>query len=198
MSAIVGLRAAVLAVLVLVVGCGLFEPRPPRPGGGGAVNCLVPNSPDLVMSNVRHQYGSLQGVTCYSSMIDTGFVFHPDASDSIQALPDTVYAHWTRDIETRVATGLASEAKFDSTVIDSEYASPVISPDQRTQTRFFVYRLVARAPQAAPDTVFSGLADITFFQGGDAQWHITNWVDKRDASGARTWGYLRSRYRVGF
>src|SRR5882762_9735873 len=113
--------ALLLAVfLTQATGCGLFQPRPPRPGGGGGVTCLVPNTPDLVMANVRLHYGSLQGVTCYSSMLDTAFVFHPDASDSISALPDTVYAHWTRGIESRVATSLASDATFDSMVIDSE------------------------------------------------------------------------------
>ena len=186
------------AVLLSQSGCWLFDPRSPRPGGGAGVNCLVPNTPDLVMTNVRLRYGSLQGVTCYTSMLGAPFFFHPDASDSISALPDTVYAHWTRDIEARVASNLASNATFDSMVIDSEYAAPVTSPDQRTQTRFFVYRLVVHSPHAAPDTLFSGLADITFFQGSDAQWHITDWVDKRDTSGSRTWGYLRRLYRVGF
>jgi len=161
------------------------------------VVCLTPNTPEAVLSNVIARYASVAGVTCYTQMLDATFAFHPDASDSIQALPDTVYANWNRDIETRDVSNLASNATFHTASFDSEYAARVISSDQRTQIRFYAYHLVIHASQVS-DTLFQGLADVTFFQGADAQWHITNWVDKRDGSGARTWGFLRARYRVGF
>ena len=193
-------RAATLAILSLFLagGCGLFEPRDPRPGGGPGVSCATPNSPDNVVANVLNHYPELAGVTCYTDMLDASFAFHPDAADSNDALPDTVYANWNRDIEVRDATNIARNATFHVASFDSEYAARVISADQRTQVRFYAYHLIIHASQVAPDTLFRGLADITFFQGGDAQWHITNWVDKRDGSGARTWGYLRRVYRVGF
>jgi hypothetical protein len=186
------------ALAVLVAGCGLFEPRDPIGAGGPGVNCATPNSPENVVSNVVNHYAELAGVNCYSDMLDTAFTFHPDAADSIEALPDTVYNHWTRDIESRDASNVARDATFHLAAFDSEYAARVISADQRTQIRFYAYHLILHAPQASPDTLFRGLADITFFQGADAQWHITNWVDKRDGSGARTWGYLRRLYRIGF
>ena len=197
-----GNRKTWFAALTLVTlagvlsGC-LFSPRAPRPGGGSGVICLTPNSPEAVLSNVIAHYASVAGVTCYTQMLDATFAFHPDASDSIQALPDTVYSNWNRDIETRDVSNLASNATFRAASFDSEYAARVISSDQRTQIRFYAYHLIIHASQV-PDTLFRGLADVTYFQGADAQWHITNWVDKRDASGAKTWGYLRARYRVGF
>jgi len=194
-------RHLVLAALTLIplflFGCSLFKARPIRPGGGAGVSCATPDTPEAVLANVIQHYAELAGVTCYTSMLDMGFAFHPDAADSIQALPDTVYANWNRDIETRVAGGLASDATFHVASFDSEYAARVISGDQRTQTRFYTYHLIIHASQV-PDTLFKGRADITFFQGSDAQWHITNWIDKRDASGAPTWGFLRARYRTGF
>jgi len=196
-----GARFLILATVAIIplflYGCSLFKPREPRPGGGSGVSCATPNTPEAVLSNVVQHYGELAGVTCYTQMLDTGFAFHPDAADSIQALPDTIYANWNRDIEARVAGGLASDATFHVAAFDSEYAPRVISSDQRTQTRFYTYHLIIHASQV-PDTLFKGLADITFFQGLDAQWHITNWADKRDASGAPTWGFLRGRYRTGF
>jgi len=132
-------------------------------------------------------------------MLDASFAFHPDATDSNEIAPgDTSYVHWTRDIESRDARNVAADATTRLVSFDGEYASRVISADQRTQIRFYNYHLILHASQVAPDTLFQGLADITFFQGDDAQWHITSWVDKRDGSGARTWGYLRRVYRVGF
>lgn len=193
------LAYATLALLGLVAGCGLFEPRDPRPGGGPGVNCATPNSPDNVVANIVNHYAELAGVSCYTDMLDETFLFHPDLTDSSEVPPgDMVFVNWNRDVESRDARNIAAAATFHSVSFDSEYAARVISPDQRTQVRFYAYHLIIRAPQVAPDTLFQGLADITFFQGSDAQWHITNWVDKRDGSGARTWGYLRRVYRVGF
>jgi hypothetical protein len=185
-------------LLALVAGCGLFKPRDPLPGGGPSVSCLTPNIPDNVVTNVVDRYATVVGVTCYTQMIDTSFAFRPDAADSIQAGEPTPYANWNHDVEARVASELALDTAARLVSFDSLYAPTVISPDQRTQTRFYAYHLIIHASRAAPDTMFSGLADLTFYQGDDAEWHLTQWVDKRDASGLRTWGYLRRLYRVGF
>src|SRR2546428_14149069 len=104
-------------------------------------------------------------------MADASFAFHPDITDSQQALPDTVYAHWTRDVESRDAAELAANVTFRVAGFDSEYASRFISADQRTQIRFYAYHLIIHASKFAPDTLFGGRADITLYQGGDAQWH---------------------------
>ena len=105
---------------------------------------------------------------------------------------------WTKAVESRDAREIAAKTTFRSVNFDSEYAVRVTSTDQRTQIRFYAYRVILHAPQISPDTLYQGRADITFFEGGDGQWHITSWVDKRDGSGERTWGYLRRINRVGF
>ena len=195
------LRAAAAGLSLALagfLGCGLFEPRDPKVGGDPGVICLTPNTPSAVVANVTAHYASSPGLTCYTSMLDSAFAFHPDVADSIDSTPD-IFLNWNRDIESRVATNLARDATSRSVTFDSFYASPSTSPDGRTQVQFWVYHLIVKAPQAAPDTLFRGFADITFFQGASGgQWHITTWVDRRDTSGARTWGYLRSLYRVGF
>ena len=192
-------QALTILLLVSIAGCGLFKPRDPRPGGGPGVNCLTPNSPDNVVANLLAHYAELAGTTCYTDMLDAAFAFHPDVTDSNELAPgDTSFVHWTHDVEARDARNVAADAASHQVTLPTEYASRVISGDQRTEIRFYNYRVILHASQVAPDTLFQGLADITFFQGNDAQWHITNWVDKRDGSGARTWGYLRRVYRVGF
>ena len=186
-----------LAILALtqVTGCGLFKTRKPL-GVGPSVTCRTPNTPDDVVANILERYAEVQGLTCYLDMLDQSFAFHPDPQDSNEALPDTVYSNWDRSIEAAAATRLAGNTTFHVAAFDSEYASRVISGDQRTETRFYAYHLIIHASAVAPDTLFRGLADITFVQGSNAQWHATNWSDRRDASGARTWGYLRAKYRA--
>lgn len=192
--------AAGLTVLALALtaGCGLFKPRDPRPGGGPTVNCATPNTSDDVILNTINHYAEQAGIACFIDMLDDSFAFHPDITDSSEIPPgSTVFLQWNKDVESRDARAIAGQTTFRSLAFDSEYALPVISPDQRTETRFFTYRLILHAPQF-PDTLYQGRADITFFNGANAQWHITSWVDKRDASGERTWGYLRRINRVGF
>jgi len=202
MRRVTAVQMTVLALAALAPqmhGCGIFSPRDPRPGGGQAIVCLTANTPDDVVSNVLAQYASFPGHECYSSMLDTSFTFHPDAADSIDAATagqGTVYANWTASVESNVDLLLAREATFHMTVFDSMYATTVISPGPpRTEVRYYAYHLIIHASQAAPDTLFSGRADLTIVQGSDAQWHIVNWQDRRDTSGARTWGYLRRLYR---
>jgi len=178
-----------------MAGCGLFRPRNPVSVGPG-VTCRTPNTPDEVVANIVERYAEVQGLTCYAEMLDSRFAFHPDPQDSIQSLPDSVYSNWNKDVETLVAGKLAANATFHVASFDSEYANRVISGDQRKETRFYAYHLIVHASSVAPDTLFRGLADITFEQGSNAQWHMTNWTDKRDASGLKTWGYLRAVYRT--
>jgi len=189
-------RQILLVLLAVMTGCGLFDTRAVKPGGGPGVPCATPNSPDDVVSNVVQNYANLAGLTCYTSMLDPIFLFHPDGSDSNDAPPGT-YLNWTRDVESRVSSNLAADDTFGVAVLDSEYTSRVVV-DTRTEIRFYNYHLVLRATRTQPDTLFRGLADITFHEGVDQRWRITDWVDKRDGSGARTWGYVRGLYRVGF
>src|SRR5207245_9694296 len=102
---------------------------------------------------------------------------------------ESVYGNWTRSVESSVASLLAGNATFHQVFFDSTYASTVTVPGPpRTEVRFYAYHLIIHASQAAPDTLFSGRADLTIVQGTNTQWHIVNWQDRRDASGARTWG----------
>ena len=192
------MRAVALTLALIapqMLGCGLFKPRDVRPGGGAGVPCPAPNSPDDVVTNLLANYASSVGLECYTSMLDDSFTFHPDAADSLAA-PDTVYVNWTRAVESSVASLLAGNATFHQVFFDSTYASTVTSPGPpRTEVRFYAYHLISHASQAAPDTFFSGRADLTIVQGSNTQWHIVNWQDRRDPSGARTWGYLRRLYR---
>ncbi len=192
------LRAALfLSVLgqISLWGCGLFKPRNPEPGGGVPSDCLTANTPDNVVTNVLAHYAAVNGITCYTSMLDSSFAFHPDPTDSIEALPG-IFSGWNRNVETNDVSNIASDAKFHAAFFDSQYAVQVLSSDQRTLTRFYAYHLIVRSSK--PDTLYQGRADITFFQSSNAVWHVTEWVDHRDASGLRTWGYLRSLYRFGF
>ena len=100
-------------LLAQIAGCGLFKPRDPLPGGGPSVPCLTPNTPGSVITNVVDRYATVAGVTCYTQMLDTSFVFRPDVQDSSDAGDPTPYANWNREVE----SGVASELAVDSLLV---------------------------------------------------------------------------------
>jgi len=179
-----------------VASCGLFKTRSPVQPSPPAEGCHPLTSGYLAaVLNVEDFYGRLSGQTCYASTIDAAFAFHPDPQDSSQALPDTPYIAWDDSIETRVNTNIASVERFISIGFTREYASPLISPDQTTQVRFYEYLLRLHV-QGQVDTLrFTGLSDLTIHRGTDGQWRLTQWVDHRGSVSDSTWGLLRRTYR---
>lgn len=188
-----------LAAGLALGGCGLFEPRDPRdeiPVTGERCRNLA--EPDSLVDNTVVHYGRQTGLSCYASMIDAGFVFHPDTQDDLEAPDPNPYVGWNRDIETRVTTNVAASAVFLEVGFDGEYQTPTTTTNPRTETRYYNYHVFYRK-QGQPDTTrYQGLADITFLQGTGTLWSIKEWRDQRDGSGLLTWGRLRADNRVGF
>jgi hypothetical protein len=191
------LRTAVLAACTAVAACSLFETRDPveppppaegcRPLTGGANAAVIPNVEDF--------YARVSGATCFNSTLDTSFIFHPDAIDSSDALPQTPFIDWNDDVEKDVAANIANVADFIEVDFQGEYASPVISPDQTTEVRFYDYQLRLSLISASDTVRFTGQADLTFHRGADGQWKITDWVDRRGGVADSTWGFLRSQFK---
>jgi len=189
-----------LAVCVGLLSCGLFEPRkpnrpPPLPSG-----CRSLTETQAVFDNIEDPnvgYGRSAGLICYSSMLDTAFLFHPDPQDSNQTLPLTPYIGWDETVEARVNSGIASNQDFIKVQFGDNYANPIF-PDNSTEIHFRNYQVLFSAKDSTDTLRFSGLADLTFRRGTDGQWRIADWVDHRGPAGDPTWGILRRQYRVGF
>ena len=82
-----------MVLICLTAGaCGLFETRtpeqPPPPTEEGCRSLTGLTS--AVVFNIEDFYGRGTGRTCYESMLDTSFVFHPDPQDSSPRPPGTV------------------------------------------------------------------------------------------------------------
>lgn len=194
------MRTAVWSALFVVAGvavgaCGLFETRNPAQPLPPASGCrpLTTGPTSAVVPNTEEFYGKAGGITCYNSVLDTSFIFHPDPTDSSQALPQTPYVGWDEIVEADVNSRIASQQDFMEVDFQSEYSPAIIASDQ--ETRFYQYQL-RLSFTSAPDTVrYTGLADLTFRRGADGQWKITDWVDHRGSVSDSTWGLLRGSQR---
>jgi len=185
----------VAAVSLAAGGCGLFDTRnaakPETPTEG--CRPLTSGPTIAVIPNVEEFYGRSGAVTCYNSMVDSSFVFHPDPQDSSQALPQTPYVGWDETVEQDVNSRIASQQDFMKVDFQAEYAAAIISTNQ--EIRFYPYEL-RLSLTSSPDTVrYTGRADLTFKRGTDGQWRITDWVDHRGSVSDSTWGLLRATER---
>jgi hypothetical protein len=191
------LFAAIFAGFV-VGACGLFQAREPLQPPPPATGCraLTGGPTAAVIPNTEEFYGRTSGESCYNSMLDTSFVFHPDGIDSSQALPSTPFIAWNDSVEARSNANIGSVQQFVNVAFQDQ-GSPIISPDGTTEVRFYQYQLRLRSVTTGPDTLrYTGLADITFHRGPDGQWRMTNWVDHRGGVTDSTWGILRAAFRL--
>lgn len=190
------LRGGVVAAVCLAIGaCGLFKARnptkPPPPVGG--CRSLTSGPTLAVVPNIEDSYGRSSLATCYASLVDTSFAFHPDPTDSSVAQAGT-YDAWNDSVEVSVNGNLANLQDFMSVSL-TDKGSAIISPDQATELRFYDY-VVRISFSNAPETLrYTGVADITFHRGIDGQWRMTEWVDHRGAVNDSTWGRLRGDHR---
>ncbi len=194
------LGVAVCVGAAAVGACGLFETREPFKPAPPVSGCraLTGGPNQAVIPNIEDFYGRPSTETCYNSLVDTSFLFHPDPQDSSQLLPQTPYIGWDEVVEANSNSRIGSLQDFIKVDFQREYSPTVISPDQTTEVHFYEYQL-RLSLVAAPETLrYTGLADITFHRGFDGQWKMTGWVDHRGAVNDSTWGNLRGQNRVGF
>ena len=141
--------------------------------------------------NVEDAYGRRDLTTCYNSMIDTSFAFHPDPQDSAQT-PER-FAGWDDVVEIGHNAKIALNQSFIEVDFLREYQTAIISTDQNTEVRFYEYQLRVSGLVQGDSTIarYTGLADLTMRRGTDGQWRIVDWADHRGSVSDSTWGLLR-------
>ena len=187
----------VAALTLSSLSCGLFETRDPQEPEPSGPDCLPLTNSAAVTRNIETAYGRNTLLTCYGSLLDTAFLFHPDPQDSLQN--PILFVGWDEQVEASHNSQVAALQTFIEVEFPSEYQNAIISPDQNTETRFFEYLLRVRGlvPSDTTTARYTGRADITFRRGADGQWRIIDWADHRGSVSDSTWGLLRSNQRPG-
>jgi hypothetical protein len=181
-----------LLLLVAILGCGLFEPRQPRPAVVFPEPCHARTTADSVVVNIVRHYG--RATSCYADQVDTGFVFGADIQDSLDREIQTPnpFENWNPDVEIRVSQDVSRNFDSIQVYLDSTYASAVTSSNPTRETRYYYYHLlVFHSPLT---TRYQGQAEMTFVQRS-TDFTLESFRDHRDGSGLPTWGSLRASQR---
>jgi hypothetical protein len=118
------LPVALLAIGLLVVGCGIFSPDQSKtpPGGGGGNSFPPSTSPDILMQNFENAWQQMNIVE-YEKLLDDEFQFFFSPSDSLQ---DFVGESWDRTKEL-ASTGAMFSNQPGSDPKTGEPISPILS-----------------------------------------------------------------------
>ncbi len=190
------LLLALAAACLASGGCGLFETRNPQPPGEPGVAWIPPTEPETLFVDLKNSMEGKVLANFQRCFVDTGFVFHPDPSDSVElfdALKRDVFADWNLDVELAVAQNIFDEAGTIKLTLTSRDAPVFVSPEERIY--YFKYELQILYKIGSAET-FRGLADFDVRSVGGL-WYIQMWLDKRDPdySALRTWGNYKGTKR---
>ena len=110
--------------------------------------------------NIESAYGRNTLLTCYSSLLDTTFLFHPDPQDSLQN--PIQFLGWDEQVEASHNSQVATLQTFIEVDFPGEYQNAIISPDQNTEVRFYEYLVRVRGLVPSDTTTARYTGQISF------------------------------------
>jgi len=182
-------------ILVALAGGCLFQPREAEdPTQVTGPIWVPPQYLGNALGNMKRSLESKVLTNYERSFSETGLLMELDPSD-LSDLGENPFDPWSKTQEgarmTGILNGTTATLGVTWTVGDSL--------DESSSVRYYRdlrYRLTFT--KGGISVVYSGLADLYFTDDGTGSWYITRWVDKRDGTANRTWGWLRGRNQVEF
>ena len=190
-----------VAGLVLVASCGVFEPRDsedPKEGSGGSVY-IQPQEPAVVISNLVTVMAETPH-TNYPELFAEDFTFVPDPDDVLtleSIYGQGVFDDWDVDVEVQVGDRLFG--RYFLALLELSEGT-VIEDTDSTYTVVHEYRFDILGDQGWSN--FRGAANFRIKQDpSDKLWYIYQWEDFRteasDSAGIDgTWGLHKGEIRA--
>ncbi|MBD3237358.1 MAG: hypothetical protein GF330_11680 [Candidatus Eisenbacteria bacterium] len=189
-----GLLGALLILPLLGGGC-IFDTREPEGGPGGPqVEWVNPETMGNALGNMQRALEAKVLTNYGRSFSEDGLEMILDAGDEAE-LGGNPFDSWSAAQEEQRMSGIVNSAEAELevrwTVRDSV--------DETSSERYYEdleYLLTFEKADSVAE--YSGQVDLWFEDDGAGLWFITKWIDKRDGSGRRTWGWLRASNKVEF
>ncbi len=189
--------AGALALLVgSLAGCIFSTREPESSGGGSGVEWVSPQTLGSALGNMKRALDAKEVINYGRSFSGAHLEMVLDPAD-LGELGDAAseFESWSAQLEEQRMLGILNATLATLTVAWTVQDSL----DESASIRYYKdlgYRLTF--VQTPRTVVYSGKADVYFEDDGTGQWFIIKWVDKRDGSSNRTWGWLRARNAVEF
>jgi hypothetical protein len=184
-----------LSLLLVFIGCGVFEPRDPEPPSQSGLNYQPPTDPSIVISNLQsaiEQKNAANYMSCFVDPLRTGqqFAFLP-AADAVP-LYGGVLAHWTLTEEQAYFQNLiARSAQNAFSSLSLEMTSSSVSADSVVYS--YTYTLVFEHSDVSFPTTAKGLLWFTLRPDNNNFWAIYRWTDFTSPN-ALSWSHFKGKF----
>lgn len=176
-----------LILVLLLAGCGLFEPRVPEAPVLEGGTYVQPDTPDRVVDNLTEAVREANAGN-YRRSLDDGFTFRPTAA--VQATDIAYWGTWGRPEEEGYFAALvaALQPGATPTLTLSDEALVYLSDDRYTfEAR---YRLAVPHRRTDAPTVVEGRLVWEIVQRSDGLWRLAGWADEA-VDGVPAWSDLK-------
>jgi hypothetical protein len=185
-----------LLVLVLV-GCNIFETRTPEPPSQSSSTFVPATDPSLVFSNMANSFRDLNSVNYLKSFADSlsagrSFSFEPTQQAKIKY--GGIFLTWNRQSEqqyfenlrSKIPTGSAATLTFESLTAQSLQSD---SAQYEVTYRLTVPHTVASLPTEA-----TGKAQFLLIADRSRNWVIWRWIDLTTNTSTFSWSDLKGAF----
>ncbi len=177
------------AILVLGAGCDLFAPRTPEDPITEAGTFTQPDTPDLVVDNLRAAIAEMNTAN-YRRSLAEDLTFEPTAV--AQARDPSLWASWSRTQEVSTFTTLAEAARQSSGhALRLEDTSIELGDTRFTLDATYVLVVRHRRPNV-PDTL-QGRLIWEIERGADGLWALRRWTDQ-ELGNSPSWSDLKAEF----
>jgi hypothetical protein len=185
--------AGLVLAMALLGGC-LFQPRDSKRGEDTPQIAWVPPvALGNALGNMERALESKRLDNYERSFSEAHFSMELDPADEAE-LGQNEFESWSASLEGQRMAGILGSTA--GTVAVHWVLGDSLDLQPLRYYEDLGYRLVFTGTSGSAE--YSGRVDLYFEDDGSGQWYITRWVDKRDGSTNRTWGWLRAQNVVEF
>ena len=191
------------AALVWLVGGGLaggclFTPRSPEQPGSGQIQVpwVNPTSAAILLQNIQVTFG-YKSVDNYTRSLADDYTFVPDPADVSQSNDPVFWQNFGKQQEVVAFTNILKVAEGETVTFTWGTVGDPLGTSTNGEYYFKDQPYQLKVNRGAPDTVFSGKADI-YVRDTGSLFYLFKWVDKRDGSHNSTLGLVRWKGRIDF
>ena len=187
--------AVLLAVIVLISGCGIFETRQPQPPQQGRTDFLPPTSPDIVIQNLVNSIADRNVDNYIACLSDTSFgarifTFVPPADVYNQYR--SIFFNWDKNSERAYFNNFISQS------LNSSSSALILSSENLTfqgDSATYNANYTLLWPNKVPGYPQQAQGNLQFSLGIDRNqnWSIYRWIDSR-VGDSLTWSEMKARF----
>lgn len=190
-------KLAAVAAFLTLGGCLLETRNPGEPEAPSVCNWITPEALGNGLSNMTCSLEAKVLTNYERTFSEESLEMTLDPADEGE-LGGNPMNPWTAAQEAQRMSGILNSARAAAAELTVQWTLSD-SVDEGQSQRYYDdlgYRLTFAKGDSVAD--YSGKVQMWFEDDGTGQWFIVKWIDKRDGSGRRTWGWLRASNRVEF